>query len=90
MPASAPPNDLIDHLCRSSALSSAEAHGLIEEILAFYAETPEIFIRRRHHEMQSAGLNNAAIFCTIQNELQDYRFVAPTYSERQIRRAIYG
>ncbi len=90
MPEFAHPSELIDHLCRLSTMTSSEAHRLIDEILTFYGETPESFIRRRHHELQSAGLHNAAIFRAIQIELQGYRFVAPAYSERQIRRAIYG
>ena len=84
------PVDLVDHLCRHSALTAAEARRLLVEVLAFYAENTDEFIRRRHLELQAAGLANPAIFTTIQLELHQRRFSTAAISVRQIRRVIYG
>lgn len=84
------PRDLTDHLCRHSALNAVEAERLIVEVLSFYTERRDDFIRRRHQELQSNGLANARIFQRILRELADRRFPSEALSERQIRRVIYG
>ena len=84
------PQELIDHLCRLGALDAPQARRLLAEVLAFYDETPETFIRRRHRELQLAGFANAAIYRRLLAELSARRFAAEPRSERQIRRAIYG
>ena len=85
-----PTEALIDHLCRLGALDARQAARLLDEVLAFYDETPDAFLRRRHRELQLAGLANAAIYRTLLAELPTRRFAAAPRSERQIRRAIYG
>lgn len=82
--------ELIEHLCRQSALSHVQASRLIDEVLAFYSESSTDFIRRRHHELQKSGLANARIYSLINNELRHHRFTTEPMTERQIRRAIYG
>ncbi len=82
--------DLVAHLCRQSALSPHEASRLVQEVLAFYGESADAFIRRRHYELQKSGLPNATIYALIGEELKHHRFVATPLSVRQIRRTIYG
>jgi hypothetical protein len=82
--------ELIAYLVRTSRLAPAEAARVVNEVLAFMDEAPEDFIRRRHLQLQSQGLSNSAIFQQLAGELAHRRFRAPTYSERQIRRIIYG
>ncbi len=82
--------ELITYLVRTSRLTPAEARRVVGEVLAFLDETPDAFIRRRHLALQSEGLPNAAIFSRLAAELAQWRFRAPEYSERQIRRIIYG
>jgi hypothetical protein len=82
--------ELVDYLARSSRLTPQEAARLVNEVLAFMSEAPEDFIRRRHLALQSQGLSNRAIYLQISDELAARRFRAPEYSERQIRRIIYG
>ncbi len=82
--------ELTLHLCRSNELSHAQAERLIEEVLAFFDELPEDFIRRRHRELQQQGLANAAIFTVLREEMSKRLFPAASVSERQIRRTIYG
>lgn len=83
-------DELLDHLVRSSRLSHSEAMRVVEDVLAFFNEDPEDFVCRRHRALQGEGLSNAEIFDRITLELAQFRFRAPAYSERQLRRIIYG
>jgi hypothetical protein len=82
--------ELIAYLTRSTRLTPAEAERLVAEVLSFLQETPEEFVRRRHLALQAAGWSNADIYTQLCSEIATWRFRAPTYSERQIRRMIYG
>lgn len=82
--------ELVDYLARSSRLTPQEAARLVNEVLAFMSEMPEDFVRRRHLALQAQGLSNRAIYLQLMQELRALRFRAPEYSERQIRRIIYG
>jgi hypothetical protein len=82
--------DLVAYLVRSSRLNRSEAARLVDEVLSFLGDLPEDFVRRRHGELQKAGRANSEIFAQIATELQCRRFRAPTYTERQLRRIIYG
>ena len=83
-------NDLAEYLSRSSRLSNSEAQRLIDEVLNFLDELPEDFVRRRHWSLQAKGLSNGEIFTQLASELRTRRFCAPEYTQRQIRRMIYG
>lgn len=82
--------ELIAYLARTSRLSLAEAARLVDEVLSSLSEHPEEFVRRRHRILQAEGLSNDEIFSRLAAELKRWRFRAPEYSERQIRRIIYG
>jgi hypothetical protein len=83
-------DDLIDHLVRSTALQRGEATRVVLDVLAYFDERTEEFVRRRHRELQSGGLANTEIFERIAAELP-YRAVAPPeLSLRQLRRIVYG
>ena len=82
--------DLVGYLVRTSRLTRSEAVRLVDEVLAFLGDLPEDFVRRRHRELQNAGRPNSEIFARIAIELEGWRFRAPTYTERQLRRIIYG
>ncbi|MFM9370288.1 hypothetical protein [Streptomyces sp. Da 82-17] len=83
-------DDLIDHLTRSTPLQRGEALRVVQDVLAYFDETTEEFVRRRHRELQSQGLVNAVIFEQISTDLR-YRTVAPPeLSLRQLRRIVYG
>lgn len=82
--------ELIGYLTRTSRLSPAEAQRVVAEILSFLQETPEEFVRRRHRALQAEGLSNPTIYMRLEAELSAWRFRAPKYSARQIRRLIYG
>jgi len=82
--------ELIDYLARTTRLSAPEAARVVDDVLAFLNETPEHFVRRRHLALQALGYSNSAIFSQITTDLGRWRFRAVPYSERQIRRMIYG
>ncbi|PAZ09553.1 hypothetical protein CLM62_45700 [Streptomyces sp. SA15] len=83
-------DELVDHLTRSTPLSRGEALRVIQDVLAYFDETTEDYVRRRHRELQAQGLVNATIFERIGADLQ-YRAVAPPeLTLRQLRRMVYG
>ena len=82
--------DLVAYIARSNALGASEASRLVGDVLSFLDETPEDFVRRRHRAFQRAGYPNSEIFARVAAEVAARRFRAPAYSERQIRRIIYG
>jgi hypothetical protein len=82
--------ELVGHLVRTSRLSPPEAAKVVDEVLGFLSEQPEEFVRRRHRSLQQEGLSNSEIFARLGAELSRWRFRAPAYSERQLRRVIYG
>lgn len=90
MPEIIVPSDLIDHLCRNSRLNAHEAKHVASEVLVYFSETPDEFLRNRHQELQALGNSNPEIYLALQQELQTRRFGAKQLSTRQIRRAIYG
>ncbi|WP_338678276.1 hypothetical protein V1460_31060 [Streptomyces sp. SCSIO 30461] len=82
--------DLIDHLVRSTALQRGEAVRVVLDVLAFFDETTEEFVRRRHRELQSGGAVNAEIFDRIATELRHRAVAPPELTLRQLRRVVYG
>ena len=82
---------LINHLCQSSDLTLSQAHRAVDEVIAYFSESPDDYVRRRHLEIkQEQGLANADIFKRIEAELSQLVFAAPPLTQRQIRRIIYG
>ena len=82
--------ELVTYLARSSRLTATEINRLVAEVLAFLDESAEEFICRRHRELQHEGYSNSQIFSRIGSEVAGRRFRAPAYTERQIRRIVYG
>ena len=83
-------NELVEHLTRTTLLSEAAAARVVEEVVAYFSEPAEAFIRRRHRELQAVRLANPQAFRRIAVELAGRPVAAPRFSERQIRRVIYG
>ncbi|GGO88793.1 hypothetical protein [Wenjunlia tyrosinilytica] len=82
--------DLLDHLTRTTPLRRGEAAKVVADVLAYFGESAEEFVRRRHRELQAKGLPNAEIFERVTAELP-HRAVAPAQlSLRQLRRIVYG
>lgn len=84
------PDDLIDHLTRTTPLQRGEAARVVLDVLAYYDETTEEFVRRRHRELRGRGLVNDEIFRRISEELPHRAVAPPRLSLRQLRRLVYG
>jgi len=84
------PVELLTHLENTLGISQGKAMRVVEEIFAYYGESVEEFVLRRHRDLQAEGVNNAAGFVQIEDELTQSRFRSPTLTVRQIRRLIYG
>jgi hypothetical protein len=82
--------ELVTYLVRTTRLNLPEATRLVDEVLSFLEERPEEFVCRRHRALRGEGLSNSEIFARLSAELARWRFRAPRYSERQLRRMIYG
>jgi len=82
--------DLIDRVASSTGLTPGEAARVVADILAWYREPVEDFVRRRHAHYQLYGKRNPEIFAQIAGELASRLVAAPSLSERQLRRIVYG
>lgn len=85
-----PHDDLLAHLTRTTSLSTGEAARVVADVLAYFAESPEDFVRRRHAELRARGLANEQIFERVGAELRRRRVAPPELSPRQLRRIVYG
>lgn len=83
-------DDLVDHLVRTTPLHRGEAVRVVLDVLAYFDETTEDYVRRRHREMQARGLTNPVIFERISAELPHRAVAPPRLSLRQLRRVVYG
>ena len=82
------PQDLVRYLAASTGLPQATAVRVIADVAAYYNETIEEFVRRRHGELQRRQRKNEEIWPLIAAELAERRFAAPGLSERQLRRIV--
>lgn len=83
-------DDLVVHLAAALGVDRSEARRVVDDVLAYYREPVEQYVRRRHAECKLRGLHNAQIYPMLVREL-DHRLVAPPrLSERQVRRIVYG
>jgi hypothetical protein len=81
---------LVDHLVTSTGLSASEVERVVQDVLAFHAEPVADYVRRRHAQLKTYGARNDEIFTRIAAELAGRVVAAPTLSERQLRRLVYG
>lgn len=90
MVTSVPEDELVGRVAETTGLSPGEARRVIEDVVAWYAEPVEDYVRRRHRELQTYGMRNPQAFARIADELPR-RVVAPAaLSQRQLRRIVYG
>jgi len=81
--------ELIDRVAASTGLTPTEATRVIEDVLAWYREPVEDFVKRRHAYHRLYGRRNTQIFALIAEELAGRVVAAPPLSERQLRRIVY-
>jgi hypothetical protein len=85
-----PETDLVSRVSASTGLSHGEAARVVADVVAYFAEPVEEFVRRRHQHLQTYGMKNPQIFSQIAAELDRRVVAAPPLSERQLRRIVYG
>ena len=72
-------------------MTPSQARRAVDEVIAYFSETAENYVRRRHLEIkQESALVNPEIFRQIEVEMAQLVFAAPPLTQRQIRRIIYG
>ena len=85
-----PDSEVVAHISASTGLSAGDAARVVDDVLAYYAEPAEAFVRRRHAYYRRRGIKNPAAFGLIAAELERRVVAAPRLTERQVRRMIYG
>lgn len=84
------PVDLVRHVAASTGLPDAIAARVVADVVGYFDETAEQFVRRRHAELQRRQVRNADIWQRLTSELAQHRVAAPEFTERQLRRIVYG
>jgi hypothetical protein len=84
------PQDLVRYLAASTGLPQPTTIRVVADINAYYNETVEEYVRRRHAELRRKNRKNDEIWPQIAAELDNRRFTAPDLTERQLRRIVYG
>jgi hypothetical protein len=84
------PQDLVRHIATSTGLPEATATRVVADVMAYFGETAEDFVRRRHAELRHRQRKNDEIWPQIVAELESRRFPASDMSERKLRRIVYG
>ena len=82
--------DLLRHLQAVTGLEEGLLAKVVGEVHGWYARDAITWLRQRHRELQRQGLRNREIYPRLQAELSRILVPAPSLSQRQIRRAIYG
>ncbi|WP_240322683.1 hypothetical protein [Austwickia chelonae] len=82
--------EIVDRVVASTGLSPAEAARVVGDVVAWYSEPVEEYVRRRHTLLQLYGVKNAEAFSIIAAELRTRVFLARPLTERQLRRIVYG
>jgi hypothetical protein len=84
------PRDLVRHVAVSTGLPEATATRVVADVTAYFKETVDEFVVRRHGELRGSNRKNDEIWPIIAAELGGRRFGSPELSERQLRRMVYG
>ena len=80
----------MSHVVATTSLTPGEATRVIEDVIAFHAQSVEEYVRARHAHLKTYGARNPEIFAAIAEELRTRVVAAPRLSERQLRRIVYG
>lgn len=85
-----PPRELVRHVAGSTGLPIAVAARVVSDVVAYFGETTEDYVRRRHAELRGRGRKNAEIWAELADELALRPVRAGELTERQLRRMVYG
>jgi hypothetical protein len=82
--------DLVRHVAMTTGLDDATASRVVADVVAYFGQTVEEFVRQRHAELRDKNMRNDEIWPSLVAELEHHRFTAPELTERQLRRIVYG
>ncbi|HEU4947857.1 MAG TPA: hypothetical protein VFT31_11945 [Kribbella sp.] len=88
--AAGPTDELVEQVSRTTGLAPDDARRVVADVLAYFTETADEYVRRRHRELQTYGARNDVIFAQIAAELRHWPVRSPELSARQLRRIVYG
>jgi hypothetical protein len=83
-------DELLDQLERTTQLPRTVLGRVIAEVVEHHREPVEHLVRRRHRELQATGLSNSLIWIALNEELTTRVVASPRFTERQLRRMVYG
>ncbi|MDO8145845.1 MULTISPECIES: hypothetical protein [unclassified Isoptericola] len=82
--------ELVARIAATTGLTASEGARVVEDVLAWYAEPVEDYVRRRHASLRTAGHRNDEVYARIVAELRARVVAAPVLTERQVRRIVTG
>lgn len=82
--------ELVRNVSASTGLPGPVAARVVADVVAYFSETVEEYVRRRHRELQARDRRNAEIWAEIASELATRPVRVGEVSERQLRRIVYG
>jgi hypothetical protein len=83
------PRELVEHVAATTGLAEPTAARVVGDVIGYFAETAEEFVRRRHAELHRDHKNDQ-IWELIADELAGRPVPAARATPRQLRRMIYG
>ena len=84
------PRDLVRHVAMTTGLDDATAERVVADVVAYFGQTVEEFVKQRHAELKDKSMRNDEIWPSLTTELARHRIAAPELTERQLRRIVYG
>lgn len=84
------PQELVRHVAKSTGLDEATASRVVADVMAYFAQTVDEYVRNRHAHLKSRNRKNDDIWPLLMDELTARRFKAGELSQRQLRRIVYG
>ena len=83
-------DDIVRRVADSLGVTDSEARRVVGDVVDYYREPLEGYVKRRHEECKRKGMPNAQVYAVIAAETADRVVAAPVLTERQVRRIIYG
>ncbi len=83
-------DEIVERVAATTGLTPAEAERVVGDVIAWYREPAETYVRRRHQTLKTHGVRNDAAFARIGAELAERVVAPPELSARQLRRIVYG
>lgn len=84
------PDDLVRHVAATTGLDEATATRVVADVVAYFGQPVEEFVRQRHTELRDMNKRNDDIWPRLAAEVSSHRFRAGDLTKRQLRRIVYG